>query len=143
IDDVTVRPQLSEKSAPVNFVRLAGFDPGILGGGTHLRVSFRNLADHGVNPDLKIGVFCTDDVDAEAFVVNDVSFVETDGGQWYWSRIATPQVERLEHCSSPNLRLYPTQGALPSTSTLGELSILKVITPDVRGNHHTLPGGAG
>lgn len=140
VDNVTVRDAaaaLGQTSG--NYLQLATIDPTKLGTGTALRVSFKNLSGAAANPNLTVGLYCGTQATDAALVVSPVSITTADSGDWYWARVLMPPLDRVQNCSTPNLRVYATDGTTPSPTDIGQLSILRVLPGVSGGTDHVLP----
>lgn len=140
IDNITVRvaaAALGQTSG--NYLQLASIDPAKIGTGTALRISFKNLTSADPNPNLTVGLYCGTQASDAALVVSPVSITSSDSADWYWARVLMPPLDRVQNCSTPNLRVYATDGATPSPTDIGQLSILRVLPGVSGGTDHVLP----
>ena len=119
------------------FVRIAIIDSNTIAAGTSIRVSYQHLGTSSAD-NTAVGVFCSADPTAVPVAAND--FAPADGTRnWYWTRVLVPPVDRLLNCSSPELHIYSTVGAVVDSASIGTLSILTVLN-GVDGTGHATKG---
>lgn len=131
IDDVSLRQTGTPTGLPAGagYLTLASVDPAIFDGDSQVRVSFEYFGEETITSDLRVGIYCG--AGASSFAINDTALATTLDASasttWLWARVAMPELDRIQDCSTPQIRVYSPSMVVDSTD-IGTISILRVLT---------------
>ena len=131
VDDLSLRQTATPTGLPAGsgYLTLASIDPNVFAGNSQVRVSFEYFGEEVITSDLRVGIYCG--AGASSFAINDTALATTLDANatttWLWARVAMPDLDRIQDCATPQIRVYSPSMVVDSTD-IGTISILRVLS---------------